>query len=140
MKFYTCGCLFDCYAYLCNVKSKEQIVTILPNRPQKNVAVFGKRFIFCDQIFCVETCHICLLLLLKVKKFNGDRINETLRECCWIYLGDSTISRVKGHTKTCFGMLQAYECCDSDKAVSVCCLSCLRFLVCHELIFDFFIV
>ena len=23
MKFYTCVCLFDCYAYLCNVKSKE---------------------------------------------------------------------------------------------------------------------
>lgn len=101
MKFYTCVCVFDCYAYLCNVKSKEQIVTILSNRPQKNVAVLGKRFIFCDQIFCVDACHICLFLLLKIKKFNVDRINEILQKC-WIYLGDLTISRVKGHTNTCF--------------------------------------
>ena len=90
-------------------------------------------------IIIVEACHTCLFSLLKIKKFNMDRINDILKKFCRIYLGDSTISSVKGHAKTCFEMLQAYHYCDSaDKAISVCCISCLKFLVCHELIFDFF--
>ena len=79
----------------------------------------------------------------KVKKFDADDVNNKLREVCKFYLDDLTISRLNGHAKTCFEMLQTYyrpPTCKPDKAMFVCCFRCLKFFVCYILIFDLYVL
>ena len=81
----------------------------------------------------------------KVKKLDADDVNNKLREVFKFYLGDSIISRLRGHAKTCFEMLQTYlkfraTKCEPDKVMCVCCFRCLKFLVCYILIFDLYVL
>ena len=140
MKFYTCGCLFDSYAYLL-YGHESQCFSVMVNRYQKHDG--GHTFPFCDQDFCIQIWYTCLSPLLKKKKLDADDVNKKLREVCEFCLGDSNISRLNGHAKTCFEMLQTYLRAaefEPDKAMFVCCFRCLKFLVCYLLTFDLYVL
>ena len=103
----------------------------------------GHTFTFFNQDSFVQICYTCLFSLLKVKKLDADDVNNKLREVCKFYLDDSTISRLNGHAKTCFEMLQTYcrpAKCKPDKAMFVCCFRCLKFFVYYILIFDLYVL
>ena len=74
----------------------------------------------------------------KVKKLNADDINCKLRQVCESYIGDSTISGVKGYAKSCFEMLETYhnvDDCEPGKIMSVCCYRWLKILI-HYILSD----
>ena len=80
--------------------------------------------------------------LLKVKKLDADDINNKLRRACEFYLGDSTISRLKGYAKTCFYLLQTYHSvvkCEPDKIMSACCFRCLKTSI-HYILDELYVV
>ena len=133
---------FFYYAYLLYV-CESQCFSVMVNRYQKHDV--GHTFTFCDQDFFVQICYTCLFSLLKVKKLDAGDVNNKLSEVFKFYLGDWIISRLKGHAKTCFEMLQTYlrfraTKCEPDKVMSVCYFRCLKFLVCYILSFDLYVL
>ena len=107
------------------------------NRYQKHdvahTFAFSERDFFCRSLFT------CLFSLLRVKTFDADDVNNKVEQVCKFYVGNSTISRLNKHAKTCFNMLQTYHSvaeCKPDKIISACGFRCLKFLVCYILIFD----
>lgn len=80
---------------------------------------------------------------VKVKNLDPDNVNKKLIGVLKFYLGDSTISRLNEHAKTCFEIIQTYFGAAErkpDKTMTVCCFRCLKFFVCYILIFGFYVL
>ena len=76
----------------------------------------------------------------KVKKLDADDINCKLGRVCESYIGDSTISGLKGYAKNCFETLQTYrnvDNCKPDKIMYVCCYRWLKILI-HYILSDIY--
>ena len=110
------------------------------NRYQKHHV--GHTFTFCEHAFLYKFVIRIFFHYSKLKNSmemtlitNGDKYA--------IFLGDSTISRLNGHAKTWFDMVQTYHSvveCEPDKIISGCCFRCPKFLVCYILIFDLYVL
>ena len=134
MKIYTCDCLFDYYAYLLYDRKGH--------RYQKH-DVGGSTFTLCDRDLFVQVPWMCLFSILNVKNLDAYDLNKKLRRVCKFCLSDLTISRLHEHSKTWFEKLQAYlRATDFEpgKTMSVWCVRCLKFFICHIFIFDLYVL
>ena len=140
MKFYVCGCLFDNYVYLL-YKKEGGFLTVVGDK-LKN----GKwcTFIYHHRdLICV--CYSCLILLLKVRKYNVDSLGEV----CDRYTSDAYISRVVVEplsARRCFESVLPYlrmeeYSSDVESLINMICLRCLKHLVvCYNLFSDLYVL
>lgn len=73
--------------------------------------------IYTDTVYTLSFCAVdsfmhvyytCVFTSLKIRRFNVDILNETLRSSCHSWLTDSYISRVQNSAKTCYQNLIVY--------------------------------
>ena len=130
-----CCCLFDYYIYKISTKS-----TFLLYRDVYKEKDIGYAFIKCTIDCFIYVCYTCVFTLIKIKRFNNDLLNETLRQACHTCLCDSHILRMQGTTKTCFQNLKVYlekNECNANYATCVCCFECLKQFIYNFLYDDF---
>ena len=134
MKFCICGCLFDYYAYITSTKSTFLLACDL----YKDIRY---TFTLCTIDCFIHICYTCVFTMIKVKRFNEDLLNETLRSNCKIWQTDSHISRVQGTARTCFQNLKFSFMVNDFNAnyeMSVCCFDGLKQFICNFLYDDFY--
>ena len=83
MKFRVCSRLFDYYVY--TVSTKTTFLLSLDTYREKDI---GCTFTLYAIDCFIHVCYTCVLTMIKLRRFNEDLLNETLRLNCHSYLSD----------------------------------------------------
>ena len=88
MKFRVCCCLFDDYVYKIATKT-----TFSFSQDVYRSKDIGYSFTLCTIDCFIHVCYTCVFTAIRIKRFNEDILNKTLRPNCQSWLPDSSIAR-----------------------------------------------